>query len=394
MLNATHTTEGSGCRPMIFEKLGRLWGVRANGRSSIGTVFVHIATAAVILFTTALARGQQQAEPDGEKIKLYIGVSRGDLIDDNENDLRAFAVVQQHVNRIGEQLSKDVRTEDLRFWKYGQWQKLWQKLRPLPISHYVNAHAKKKDSAAIEVEWNFGKFPANDFSPDRQLEYAGVLKQKTIITITDDTKGPAIEQKADEKSEPVKWNDPMESADTIVAILKKILPEMRKAHGYFVDCFKNEVSDWQDLDNKMMAYLSEKLEQKLGQNEGVVLFPVVKLSTYKLAASMCSEPGYKVSGIYHYDEANLYVSGSIWLHGKDNWVQPRITVGNRLRDDRQKFAIPLFGGARVDETPELDQFCMKSRELSFQAIEALTRYIQARGFNARKPTDLGDWNCG
>jgi hypothetical protein len=109
---------------------------------------------------------------------------------------------------------------------------------------------------------------------------------------------------------------------------------------------------------------------------------------------MCSEPGYKVSGIYHYDEANLYVSGSIWLHGKDNWVQPRITISNRLRDDRVKFAFPYVGGGRVDETPELDQFCMKSRELSFQAIEALTRYIQAHGFNARKPTDLGDWNCG
>src|SRR4030081_1870985 len=63
--------EASGCRPMIFEKVGRLWGARAKGRSSIGSVSVHIATAAAILFTAALARGQQPAEPDGEKIKLY-----------------------------------------------------------------------------------------------------------------------------------------------------------------------------------------------------------------------------------------------------------------------------------------------------------------------------------
>jgi hypothetical protein len=379
---------------------------RAGWRNSTGWWFIRIAAAAATIFVFALGRVEAQtaAAPDsgGDNIRFYVGLSHGGLADDNEDDLRAFAVIQDHLKTIKSRLSIKAPTRDLTFWNWDD----WVKLRWLPITHYIVAHPKRKSPSEIEVEWHVGKFPTNDFSANKEPEYVGILRQKTIITISGSDTAPIVAQqdgspspfewsesagamvaKPKEKM-PVSWNDWTESAGSIAIKLNKIFPETQEQYRYFVDCFRNYVSDWQDVHRKMMVELSEQLAKGVK-----ALAPALRLDSVELASSMCSESKYRELDTYHYRDAYLYVGGSIWLYGKNNWVQPRITVRNVLRDDRDKLAFRQIGGAGVDEPPELDQFCMKSREFSFTAIDMLKTYIQADGFHFRQPIDLGDWKC-
>lgn len=358
----------------------------AGWRNSTGLWLIRIAAAATTIFAIALAQAQAQPAtgPDSGagNIRFYVGLSRRGLIDDNENDLRAYAVIQNHVNSIKRRLSIDAPTGELTFWNYTD----WVKLRQLPITHYIVAHPKRKTPSEIEVEWHVGKFPANDFSANREPEYVGILKQRTIIAISGGDAAPKVAQL--EGKARLDYDDWGESADTIVVRLNKIFPETRKEFGYFVDCFKNNVLDWKDVHSRMMVELSEELAKGVS-----ALVPVLKFGSLEMASTMCNEPKYRDLDTYKYKEAYLYVGGSIWLYGKDNWVQPRITIRNGLLEDRKRFASPQIGGTRVDEPPELDQFCMKSREFSFTAIATLKTYIQAEGFHFRQPINLGDWKC-
>src|SRR5580700_2467895 len=79
---------------------------RADWRYSTGSLFIRIAAAATTIFAIALAQVQAQpaTDPGAGNIKFYIGLSQGGLNDDNENDLRAFAVIQDHVKSIQRQL--------------------------------------------------------------------------------------------------------------------------------------------------------------------------------------------------------------------------------------------------------------------------------------------------
>jgi hypothetical protein len=356
---------------------------RADWRYSTGSLFIRIAAAATTIFAIALAQVQAQpaTDPGAGNIKFYIGLSQGGLNDDNENDLRAFAVIQDHVKSIQRQLSIVARTGDLTFWDSGD----WTKLRGLPITHYIVAQPRKTTPSEVEVEWHIGKFPANEFSENREPEYVGTLKERTIITITGGDAAPIVAQQEGNTRQP--FNDWAESAEQIVTRLNKIFPETRKKYGFFVECFKNNVLDWPDVHHRMMVSLSDELET----GAGVGLFAVWKANSFEAASTMCNAPKYQDS--YGYKDAYLYVGGTIWPYGKENWVQPRITIKNRLSDDRATFSISQQSGPRVDEPPPLDQFCMKSREFSFKAIDALKTYIQAEGFHFRQPIDLGDWKC-
>jgi hypothetical protein len=368
--------------------------LRADWRYATGSLLTRIAAAATTVFAMALA--QVQAQPaagpgsGGGNIKFYIGLSQGGLNDDNEDDLRAFAVVQDHVNSIKRQLSIDARTGDWTFWNSGD----WKKLRGLPITHYIVAQPKKtktpseiekKTPSEIEVEWHVGKFPANDFSASREPEYVGILKERTIITIAGSDAAPNVAEQEGNTRWP--FNDWGESAEQIVRKLYKIFPETQKKYGFFVECFRNNVLDWRDVHHRMMVSLSDALEK----GAGVGLFAVWKADSPEAASTMCNESKYRDWDSYK--DAYLYVGGSIWLYGSQNWVQPRITIRNRLSDDREKFAITQKSGARVDEQPELDQFCMKARDLSFKDVDTLKTYIQSQGFHFRQPIDLGDWKC-
>jgi hypothetical protein len=283
---------------------------RTDRQNSIGSLFVRIAAVAAAMLAIALTPTQAQAAvgpgSGTGNIRFYIGLSRGGLIKDNENDLRAFAVIQEHVNTIKKQLSDDAQTGDLEFWE----SKNWMKLRALPITHYLIAHPKKRKSSVIEVEWHFGKFPANDFSANREPEYAGLLKQRTIITITGSDAAPTIAQQ--EENTLIPYNYASDSAVSIVTRLNRILPETRKVHEYFVDCFKNYIPDSQDVHRWMMVELSNELER----GAGGVLHPIWKLDSVEMAFTMCSEPRYRDLNTYSYKDAHLYVGGSIWLYGQ------------------------------------------------------------------------------
>ena len=106
-------------------------------------MFVAAIAAAISAGAPAPATAQATASSNPAGISLYVGLSRGDLIDpNNEQELRAFAVMQEEIKAINERLAKrlsNLITADLGFWKYQD----WDKLRTLPISHYIVAHPTK-----------------------------------------------------------------------------------------------------------------------------------------------------------------------------------------------------------------------------------------------------------
>jgi hypothetical protein len=181
------------------------------------------------MFTITLSAAQAETGdlPD-ENIRLFIGLSRGNLTSDNEDDLRAFAVLQELVKSIRGQLADrvtDIRTGDLLSWIYTD----WEKLSKLPITHYLIAHATKRtanEAKEVEVEWHLGRFPAGSLPADRKPLYAGLIRQRTFIKI--DGEQTTVEQSGSNGRIP--FNDRSESAETIVKKLRTIFPEMRREH--------------------------------------------------------------------------------------------------------------------------------------------------------------------
>jgi hypothetical protein len=379
---------------------------KASRRRIVGLPFMLVAAIAAAISAGAPipAKAQGTGSLDLAGIRLYVGVSQGDLDPNNEQDLRAFAVLQEQIRAIISRLAKrtsDIRTADLSDWKYTD----WEKLRPLPITHYIVAHPTKttfqpddKTKTAlpvIEVEWHLGKFATNQFSPDRKPVYAALLREKTFITIPDSENKAAVWQRLsseDEKFMPFRgsFSGSAEIAERIVLKLRMVFPEMREEHKYFVDCFDRGA--YEGFSRAMMVHLSQFL--KVGP-QGVSLLPVWTFDSDDDVKDMCRSSDYrKQDNKVHRDEANFWVQARIasW-HQR---VQPLITIADRLRDDRRDTATVTDPdlGDEPGNAP-LSEFCLRkgSKALGVTDLETLTAYIQARGFKARPPIDLGGWKC-
>jgi hypothetical protein len=392
--------------PAIPQRLA-LVRAKASQRRIVRLPFMLVAATAAAISAGAPipARAQGAGSSNRAEISLYFGLSRGDLKNpNNEQELRAFAVMQEQIKAINERLAKRISnllTADLSFWNYTD----WEKLRPLPITHYIVAHPSKitfqpdktkPSQPAIQVEWHLGKFAANQFSPDRKPVYAALLKEKTVISIPASEDKPLVWQRL--------WNENSEEfmpfggssggsaeiADRIVAKLRMAFPEMRDAHKYFVDCFDRKYES-------VMVHLSQHLrEAPQGGALSLDLSPAWTLRRDEDVKDMCRNDDYRKQGNkVRRDEANF------WLQGKiANWndrIQTLITIEDRLRDDRNDTATvtdPNLGDEPAGNAP-LSDFCLPkgSKRFGITDLETLTAYIQARGFRAMPSINLGGWKC-
>lgn len=317
-----------------------------------------LAKVAILVISTSvliLHPARAQSSSAGNGIKLFVGMSRGDL--KSESELLAFARLQEVVNSVVEHIQNrfvEVRTGDLPSRKSSEWG-----IKLLPVTHYIAAAAKKATADKIEVEWYVGKFSDSAPSASRKPSYAAVLRIRTAITFPTSNVGTIIEQLDGGKS--ISYNQPEESSEPILQRLRAVFPEMRREHAYFVDCFENQVKTWHDVNATVMWHLSQSLQS--GQEPGAdVLRPVWILPTSAMAISMCKDADYQQhQDLYHYRDAQIYVRGTMLLDTGTKKIRPVITVLDNVRAERQKFAIAQIEEDRPDQLLRLDQFCMRSK---------------------------------
>lgn len=346
---------------------------------------------ATVVFVAPLTSRAQPAAGGPEDISLFIGLSRGDLSPDDDDHLRVFVVLQEHVNLIRAKLASraaDIRTGDLPGWKYND----WQKLRPLPITHYIVANPKRSNAikAAFEVEWHIGKF-----SGGPRPDYVAIMKDRTIIGIPGSDERAALKQRLGENWE--RYEDFVDSANRVVGKLEMIFPEMRAAQSYFVDCLDPGADlppAWKDAHVTIMAHLSQNLQNDDDVNPRVRWRAVWAVPSREMVAAMCKDLEYQKLEVYRRGQAQFYVGGGVKL--REAKVQPdiKITVKTPLPDDRARVADDVVPESRAGEIPPLREFCMSaSSPPKFRDLEMLTAYIQARAFKVRPPPVLGDWKC-
>jgi hypothetical protein len=376
--------------------------VLADRCRAVGSLFVRICVIATATCAGMLLPAQAQRSEPANDIKLYIGLSRGDLNADDEDHVRAFVVLQDHVNYIKDQLSgraTHIRTGDLKFWRY----KDWDKVVPPQITHYIVAHpvdmgaevvAKlvKKPASIIAVEWHVGKFLANDFSANRRPVYAAVLKHRTFISIP----GSSEERATLRQLRGDTWerdDDLLQSAANLVRQLHLIFPETRSDHTYFVDCFANQAANlpaWKNVHATIMEYLWRHLHNGEDQDAPVKWRAIWVPPSAAMVENMCKDMEYRKDAQYRYNEANFHVGGSLEPMPMDRKVKARIEIYSHLLDWREQLAIP-----RIKEQPAemltLDEFCLLRAQL--RDLGMLTTYIQAHGFKFRQALPLGAWRA-
>jgi len=134
------------------------------------------------------ALAQQRTPSD---VRLFIGLTSGDLDRQSDSHLRTFIVLRKLVGYVRDQLSQSlnsVRIGDLDTWEDSD----WKKVDRLGFTHYLVAQptriVPKPLTEAARIDWSIGKVSGG------RRTYATSFKETTIISIPVGGEKAAIQQ--------------------------------------------------------------------------------------------------------------------------------------------------------------------------------------------------------